>query len=251
MTDIVPSNVQVLLDEWIKAEQEGDEFPVPLDVAYPMAGYEHKRSAKAKLPKTSLGELYTVLLQKSTGGRPAEDVRLSIKGLEHLCMMADTQAGYEIREYFRRCRNVLKEVEKVAPEVVRQAEALVLRKEVLDLELKLLEKREYIATALPEPMQQKILGYQLVERVEYRDRTITPDGDKLDGIGITYIAQRFGFGKNTKKAWQWLESIGYGRDSGKWHLELAAVESHKLPSNALQELDALADRGNRQRWLGE
>ena len=72
----------------------------------------------------------------------------------------------------------------------------------------------------------------------------------MDGVGITYIQKRFGF-KSTKSAWAWLNSIGYGRDSGKWKPELTAVESYKLDVALLDELDALADDGSRQRWIGE
>jgi hypothetical protein len=56
---LVPSfDIKSLLDSWIEAERNGVQFPVPFDMAYPMAGYTRKDNAKRALPKSSQGELY-------------------------------------------------------------------------------------------------------------------------------------------------------------------------------------------------
>ncbi|MEM9213977.1 MAG: hypothetical protein AAGD25_06480 [Cyanobacteria bacterium P01_F01_bin.150] len=107
----VSIDVQELLDSWIEAHEAGEKFPVPFEQAFPMAGYKNKRTAKAKLPKRLLGELFAVSLQKSTGGRPSELIKLSIDGLKHLCLMADTEEGHAIRQYFIECENRLKELQ--------------------------------------------------------------------------------------------------------------------------------------------
>lgn len=91
----------------------------------------------------------------------------------------------------------------------------------------------------------------VVERVEYIERTITPT-ETYEGVNITYIQKKFGF-KTTKAAWAWLESIGYGKDSGKWCLQLIATESHKLPPHELKEIAKKfsSKKGDRQLLLGE
>ncbi|RUR74889.1 hypothetical protein PCC6912_50670 [Chlorogloeopsis fritschii PCC 6912] len=43
----------------------------------------------------------------------------------------------------------------------------------------------------------------VVERTEYIERVITPDGEAHEGVGITHIQRRLGF-KTTKQAWAWL-----------------------------------------------
>jgi hypothetical protein len=91
----------------------------------------------------------------------------------------------------------------------------------------------------------------VVERIEYVERTITDQG-AYEGVGITYIQKKYGF-KSTKATWAWLDTIGCGKDSGMWQLQLSAVESHKLPPYALAEIaKRFSDgAGDRQLLLGE
>lgn len=258
MTDIVSFDVQQLIKQWIEAERNGEQFPVPFDIAWKIAGYSRKDSAKRYLPKSSRGKFFHVYVEKPKGkGRPKENIKLTTDGLQHLCLMADTEEGESVRQLFIETKKKWDLVQQIAPEVVNEAELLNLKIQLATIEaqksstdLQLAQFRHYITSALPEPQQQKILGYTEIKQVEYRDRTITPDGDRLDGVGITYIQRRFGL-KSTKKAWAWLNSIGYGKDSGKWKPELTAVESYKLDASFLDELDKLADNGDRQRWIGE
>jgi hypothetical protein len=117
-------------------------------------------------------------------------------------------------------------------------------------DLQLIQFRHIVTTTMPEPVQQKILGYSTIKTTEYVDRTILPDGSANDGVGITYIQKRYGF-KSTKEAWGWLERIGLGKFSDKWKHELKAVESSVLPREYIQELDTMFDDSPRQKWLGE
>jgi hypothetical protein len=117
-------------------------------------------------------------------------------------------------------------------------------------DLSLIQFRHIVTTTMPEVIQQKVLGYQTIEKTEIIERTVTPDGQQLDGIGITYIQKRYGF-KSTKQAWEWLESIGCGKFSGHWNSELVAVDRSALPRELLPKLDELAQSGSRQPFLGE
>lgn len=91
----------------------------------------------------------------------------------------------------------------------------------------------------------------VVERVEYVERVIDKSQDKVtEGVGITYLTKRFGF-KDNCQTWQWLESIGYGKDSGKWENQLSAVTTPKLPKEAIADLARKFKEGNRQLFLGE
>lgn len=91
----------------------------------------------------------------------------------------------------------------------------------------------------------------LITRNEYIERTITNDGT-FEGVGITYIQKRFGF-KTTKAAWNWLESIGYGKDSGLWESQPALVHTPRLKPDHLEIIRTkFANKeGDRQRFLGE
>lgn len=91
----------------------------------------------------------------------------------------------------------------------------------------------------------------VITRNEYIERTITNNGT-FEGVGITYIQKRFGF-KTTKAAWNWLETIGYGKDSGWWESQPALVHTPRLTPEHLEVVSAkfVNKEGDRQRFLGE
>jgi len=126
---------------------------------------------------------------------------------------------------------------------------LELELELRKVEQKLLDTRNTIVQTCPEPIQQRILGYQVIKETEIIERHVTPEGT-FDGVGITYLQKRYGF-KTTKQTWDFLERIGYGRESGKWETSLAAVERMQLPREALDRIDEFFPSATRQRFLGE
>ena len=80
----IQNDYQGLVEEWLKAESEGERFPVPFDVAWQMAGYSRKDSAKRAL-KTYLTEKDDFCLHKvwkRRNGKGSEDFRLTCDGLK-------------------------------------------------------------------------------------------------------------------------------------------------------------------------
>jgi hypothetical protein len=69
-------------------------------------------------------------------------------------------------------------------------------------------------------------------------------------VGITYIARRLGF-KSTAQCWKFLDSIGYGKDSGYWKDELIAQHSPKLSRDDLYAIEQHYPDAQRQLFLGE
>jgi len=116
-------------------------------------------------------------------------------------------------------------------------------------ELSTLHLRNTIVQTCPEPIQQRILGYQTIKETEVIEHHVTPYGT-YDGVGITYLQKRYGF-RNTKQAWDFLERIGYGKDSGKWEASYAAVERMQLPRELVDEIDDRFTHAGRQRFIGE
>jgi anti-repressor protein len=84
-------------------------------------------------------------------------------------------------------------------------------------------------------------------KVDDRGRAIA----KYDGIGITYLARRFGFGGNTKACRHWLETIGVSES--QWLTEPSLIKAQKLPREILPWLDHqyASRQGTRQGLLGE
>jgi anti-repressor protein len=88
---------------------------------------------------------------------------------------------------------------------------------------------------------------EMVVTVDKKGKAIA----SFDGVGITYLAKRYGFGSNTKACRYWLESIGIR--SSEWLTEPTLVKSQKLPRSILPKLDVqyAARTGVRQQLLGE
>ncbi|NJK50888.1 hypothetical protein HC931_24745 [Candidatus Gracilibacteria bacterium] len=96
----------------------------------------------------------------------------------------------------------------------------------------------------------------IVTRTERVETLVAVDGSgkaisSFDGVGITYLAKRYGFHKNTKACRYWLESIGVKEE--QWIIEPTIVKTQKLSRDLLPWLDRqYASRtGVRQKLLGE
>lgn len=262
-TDIVPQNPSLdfesLVNRWLELEQSGEKFPANFETVWQMIGYSTKGNAKRALPKAYQGELFIITNDKNSGrGRPKQVIKLSCDGVKHLCLMAETEEGHAIRQYFIEAEKNWRLVQQQAPQFAQEIELLKLRNESLKLEsqkhqaeLALMQFRHNIVSFCPEPIQQKILGYQVVEKTEVIEKVIDrATGDESDAVGITYVAKALGF-KTTKQAWGFLERIGYGKESGHWKSELSAVYHAKLPREVFHEiLDRFPD-DDRQLFLGE
>lgn len=96
----------------------------------------------------------------------------------------------------------------------------------------------------------------IITRTEQVETVVTVDNrgkaiSYFDGVGITYLAKRYGFHKNTKACRYWLESIGVKDE--QWIVEPTIVKSQKLSRDLLPWLDRqyAARTGVRQQLLGE
>jgi hypothetical protein len=126
-------------------------------------------------------------------------------------------------------------------------------------DLALTQFRHTIVHTCPEPVQQKILGFSVVEKVEYRDRIIKDDEIVNDGgtVTKTYLCDRYGFktksGKPDYKALNlFLAQTGLESLSEAWQLSAYVQESQQLKREYLGELDRRFNSiKSRQMFLGE
>lgn len=126
-----------------------------------------------------------------------------------------------------------------------ERDAAIAQKNLLDTRKAVTEMGNQTVSAL-------ILGATVITDKTPVERVIdSASGRVFEGVGITAIAQKLGFGKNTKACWQWLDSIGYGKDSNHWEDQLAAVVSHKLNPQAYEDILKKWHSGTRQRFIGE
>ncbi|WP_013334935.1 hypothetical protein [Gloeothece verrucosa] len=241
-----------------------DEFPVDFEEAWNWIGYSTKQKAKNKLLNNFEPEIdYQVLLnqtvkQSGRGGYNREQIRLTVDCLKSLGMMAGTQKGKEIRRYFLECERIAKQAIEIIPAQAQEIEKLKLEVELAKTQERLLITTQAIATLHGTEMVALILGKPeaIVTKTEKAETLVTVDQfgraiEKYDGIGISYLARRYGFGKNTKACHHWLSTIGVSEE--QWLTEPALVKAKKLPRDLLPWLDKqyANKKGTRQTLLGE
>lgn len=98
------------VQKWLEAEKNGNPFPVDFELAWQMAGYSTKANAKAKgLAKLEKDiDFSSKGMKSSQGGRSIELIGLSCDGFKHFCLMARTERGRQIRQYFIEAEKALK-----------------------------------------------------------------------------------------------------------------------------------------------
>ncbi|MGB3203603.1 MAG: hypothetical protein WBB28_01305 [Crinalium sp.] len=249
--------------------KRGEEFPVNFEDAWCWIGYSTKQKAQKKLTSTfEEGTDYTLnqtvkSVKGHRGGGSINylDIRLTIDCFKSLGMLAGTEQGAKIRKYFLECERIAQKAAVVIPEQANRIKEL-------ELELKLAQAQERAASA-----NQKLLSTvqfleavspglaplalgradAVVTRIERYDHVqARNEAEEFDGVGISYIQKRFGF-RTTQAAWKWLESIGYGKDSGLWKESLCVVNAVKLPSEVYEQLfsEFASKKGSRQLIIGE
>ena len=132
-----------------------------------------------------------------------------------------------------------------------------LEKDKTQAELQILQLRQYVTTALPEPVQQKILGYQTIETIEYRDRIISEDRLLNDGNSVTKteLCRRYGYltksgAPDYQKLNRRLNTMNLPSEA--WELRARIQDTQELRREYLAELDRMImEDDNRQMWLGE
>jgi phage regulator Rha-like protein len=200
------------------------------------------------------------LSQSARGGRP-----------ERYALLTEQQA-YLVLTYSkntsqsRQCKRQLvkafdkakKVIQETLPAQAQEIEKLKLELELAKTQERLLTTTSALATMHGSGMVALILGKPdaIITKTERVETVVTVDGkgkaiSSFDGVGITYLAKRYGFGSNTKACRYWLESIGIREE--QWLSEPTLIKSQKLPRDLLPKLDALyaARTGVRQRLLGE
>jgi anti-repressor protein len=247
-------------DVALSLNQSPEPFPIDFDDGWKWLGWKKKQDAKSVLLNNFEEEIDFLRkgVKSSTGGRPSEFIGVTIDCFKSLAMMAGTERGKEVRSYFLKCERIAKLAVETIPAQATEIEKLKLELELAKTQERLLATTNAIATLHGTQMLALMMGSPdaIVTKTERVETLVAVDGNgkaiaSFDGIGITYLAKRYGFGKNTKACRYWLESIGVKDE--QWITEPTLVKTQKLSRVLLPWLDRQysAKQGVRQRLLGE
>lgn len=274
---IVSYNVRSLIDQWMEAERNGEQFPVDLDIAWSIPGYADKGKAKRRLTskssrliegvdyKIDKGVPLTRTGKSELSGRSSDKVVLTCDAFKQLCLIAETDEGRNIRQYFIEAEKKWQMVEKVNPALAQQIEYQLLINEGHRLEaqkhsaeLAVLQFRKMVIDIAPEPVQQKILGYSEVKTVEYRDRIIKNDDLINDGSTVTKteLCKRYGLvTRNGKPDYKYLNYLiadaGLADNPDAWDTSVSIREDKQLKRDAVPILDSHYNAMPRNRYIVE
>lgn len=268
---IIAQDTESLIDSWLEAEVKGEKFPVPFDLAWQIAGYSTKANGKRKLNKLQKEvDFSSDLMKNRQRGRSEENLKMTCDAFKHFCLMAETEEGRNIRQYFVEAEKKWRIVQQQFSEVAEEVEAITfqqhqdilskqikleeLKAQAIQSELALVQFRHLITSTCPEPVQQKVLGYQVVEHIEYRDRIIKDDQLINDGstINKTTLCRRYGIlTKNGKPDYKTLNHYLSKMPNDSFTLSAVIQENQELRRDFLSILDRLVEQSDRQMWFGE
>jgi phage anti-repressor protein len=269
--NIVPvdNDTIALLDQWLELERDGEQFPVPFDDAWKMAGYSTKASAKRALSDLVENEDFSTMMLKSNGGRASKVFNLTCDAFKSFCLMAKTHEGKMVRSYFIEAEKKWRLVQQVAPQVASEVEMMHLKIELakiesqkalaecqkIQAESQILQFRHFVSTALPEFQKKEILGYEVIDKVEYRDRIVNESGYVLnDGATVTKkdLCKRLGFltkngAPDYKRLNHYLDKLPHTAFE-----DVATIqENRQLRRDWIDELERMVNDSDRQKWIGE
>jgi DNA-damage-inducible protein D len=194
-------------------------------------------------------------------GRTGIDYKLSRLACYHVALSCDSRGNDLVKAAKHYFAIKTREAETVVPAQIDAIRELELRLQLAQVERDrliaekaVLDTRHLIVSTCPEPVQQKILGYEVVREIEYRDRIL--DGDYLinDGstINKTALCHRYGLltraGKpDYRRLNQYLERM----PDDAFQLSATIQESYQLDRDFLPILDRVVDQSSRQMWFGE
>lgn len=112
--------------------QTNDAFPIKFEEAWQWIGYSRKDVAKRVLEANFTQEVDYQLLRRKveqvSGAKWVDDISLSNDCFKSLCMLANTDTGKQVRQYFLECEKILQQIQKAltpAELVLQNAQALV------------------------------------------------------------------------------------------------------------------------------
>jgi phage anti-repressor protein len=214
LTNFNPEDYEKLIARWLKAEKDGELYPVEFDLAWKIAGYSRKSHAKRVLTEKGYfcdgedffieqGSPLTQSGQSGLYGRSSDLIMLTCDAFKEFCMVSKTATGKATRKYFIESEKKWRLTQEHHPEVAIDVEGLRLDQLIqleqlrydntrLTMDLATMHGKEFALAAIGR-------GDQVVEVekpiIEVLDKSC---GDKRRGMTAVqmnnYLKQRTGNG---------------------------------------------------------
>lgn len=237
--------------------ESSDQFPIDLELAVDWIGYSSKQAAKKKLTNNfeEGADYLSKWMKTPQGGRPSEQILLTIDCFKSLAMMAGTDRGKEVRQYFLNCERDLKQAVKVIDRQSEEIEKLRLQLELAKTQERLMAGVQTLEIIAP-GLGQLVLGRQdvEVERIVTVEKHVVVDQrgrvvHEQVGQSPTTVAKSLGM-KSAKDLKDWLQSI---KRLDLLEESQTIVSCHQIAVQNIPEIRRLWQRkkGGRQRVLGE
>lgn len=179
-------DLEQLVNYWLEQEGKGVIFPVPFDMAWKIAGYSRKDSAKRAIKSFLIEHEDYSTKRGKTGkvGRSADLIDLTCDAFKELCMLSKSEQGRRNRKYFIEAEKKWKLVQQVNPEFAEQIELLKLQRDIVQAQAQqkaderyLLDKRSTIMDFHGLPVLAQLEGRETIENEKVTIEII----DKISG----------------------------------------------------------------------
>ncbi|MFN5251296.1 MAG: hypothetical protein ACK5DE_09615 [Bacteroidota bacterium] len=135
LTNFNPEDYEKLIARWLKAEKEGEIYPVEFDLAWKIAGYSRRDSAKRTLVDKGYftegddffiekGTILHNSVESAAVGRSSDLIMLSCDAFKEFCMVSKTVTGKATRKYFIESEKKWRLTQEHHPEVAIDVEGL-------------------------------------------------------------------------------------------------------------------------------
>ena len=103
-------------------ENYKEKYPVDIDILIKLNFYSVKRDAKKRLVDDFILNIDYIVSKntKNTGGRPLEDIKLTIECFKTICIMSHNEQGKKIRKFYISLEFLYKKYMKEVYEVYKK-----------------------------------------------------------------------------------------------------------------------------------
>jgi phage anti-repressor protein len=191
---------QLFLERFaVYLKYDDEDFVIDLDDVFQTVGFSWKESAlkfvKNKLTESSDYKLIRPVVEHLHGGRPADQVMLTVNGFKQMCVLANTDAARQVRDDFMAMESVLHKYTKMKSSeqqrvILCEKELLLREKEAAEAHATLLLREKEAAEAHATLL---LTGKEAAEaELQHIKQRVYEEVVKLDRVYINQEASEIG-----------------------------------------------------------